>query len=58
VEPRISRPLGVVVPVKGGLSVATRKLIGIIGDEVHDLIANGTWSGHVVDRTSPATPEP
>ena len=52
VDPAISRPLGVVVPVKGGLSVATRKLIELIGEEVRDLIAAGTWVGRVVDRTT------
>ena len=51
-DPPIARPLGVVVPVKGSLSVATRKLIELIGQEVRDLIAAGTWVGQVIDRTA------
>jgi LysR family nitrogen assimilation transcriptional regulator len=58
VDPVVSRPLGVVVPVKGAVSVATRKLIQIIGEEVRGLIANGTWSGRVVDRTAPTADKP
>jgi LysR family nitrogen assimilation transcriptional regulator len=52
VDPVVARPLGVVVPIKGSLSVATRKLIELIGEEVRDLIADGTWVGRVVDRTA------
>jgi LysR family transcriptional regulator, nitrogen assimilation regulatory protein len=50
VDPPVSRPLALAVPLKGALSLATRKLIDLIADQVRAFIADGTWSGRIVER--------
>lgn len=48
-DPPIARPLGLAVPVRGRFSLATQKLIALIDEEVRELMANGTWSGRILE---------
>jgi LysR family nitrogen assimilation transcriptional regulator len=54
VEPEVSRPLGLCAPQKGSLTLATRKLIDLIREEVCELVGEGFWRGRVLARSSPA----
>lgn len=50
VEPEMFRPLALAVPLKGGVSVATKKLIGLISEEIGELLSKGRWSGRIIGK--------